>query len=146
MSKSQWEQFGVIGIDAGLCWIGDPCYILHKSIDAKKEHERTPKAIGKNWDELHNILYKDEQNRNIKYMLEKQKAKTEKELKQIEEKWSKIPYINTWQFNYDLGHPGLGICVQTGYGDGEYPVFIKKNKEGRVAEVLIKFIDESEDE
>lgn len=42
-------------------------------------------------------------------------------------------------FNYPLGHNGLGVCINTGYGDGEYPVYIKKNKEGRVMRVLIKF-------
>ncbi len=23
-----WEKVGAIGVDAGLCWFGDPCYIL----------------------------------------------------------------------------------------------------------------------
>ena len=27
---SNWEKVGVIGVDAGLCWIGDPCYIASK--------------------------------------------------------------------------------------------------------------------
>ena len=22
-----------------------------------------------------------------------------------------------------MGHPGLGVCVSTGFGDGEYPVY-----------------------
>ncbi len=30
MNKTKWEKIGQIGVDAGLCWIGDPCYILHK--------------------------------------------------------------------------------------------------------------------
>lgn len=42
----QRKQIGVIGVDAGLCWVGDPCYILHKP---KKEQ---PKAIGKTWREF----------------------------------------------------------------------------------------------
>jgi hypothetical protein len=42
---------GEIGIDAGLCWIGDPSYILHT--------ERPPKAIGKSWDEFCDILHRD---------------------------------------------------------------------------------------
>lgn len=42
-------------------------------------------------------------------------------------------------FNYPLGHNGLGVCVSTGYGDGEYPVYVKKNEEGRVMRILIKF-------
>lgn len=37
-------EAGVIGVDAGLCWIGDPCYILHASL--------APKAIGNDWMEF----------------------------------------------------------------------------------------------
>lgn len=36
-----FEKIGEIGVDAGLCWIGDPCYILHA--DPK------PESIGKDW-------------------------------------------------------------------------------------------------
>lgn len=28
--STEWIKIGTIGVDAGLCWIGDPCYILHK--------------------------------------------------------------------------------------------------------------------
>jgi len=43
------------------------------------------------------------------------------------------------QLNYGAGHPGLGVVVSTGYGDGVYPVFIKKNEEGRVVRLMVKF-------
>jgi hypothetical protein len=26
--KTETKQIGTIGVDAGLCWIGDPCYIM----------------------------------------------------------------------------------------------------------------------
>jgi len=35
-----------VSVDAGIVWIGDPCYILHKKAS------ETPKAIGKNWSEF----------------------------------------------------------------------------------------------
>lgn len=41
---SKPELIGHIGVDAGLCWIGDPCYILHA--------EKRPESIGKDWDEF----------------------------------------------------------------------------------------------
>ena len=47
------KYVGEIGVDAGLCWIGDPCYVLHK--------EHPPKGIGKSWDEFCAILRDDEQ-------------------------------------------------------------------------------------
>ena len=27
MPNNGWEKVGSIGVDAGLCWIGDPCYL-----------------------------------------------------------------------------------------------------------------------
>lgn len=26
--KREWQKVGSIGVDAGLCWIGDPCYCV----------------------------------------------------------------------------------------------------------------------
>ena len=102
------KYIGEIGIDAGLCWIGDPCYILHT--------DQPPKAIGKSWDEFCNILHDQ--------------------------------YPTCKQFEYDLGHPGLGIVVSTGYGDGTYPVYAEFNDDGRVAKVWVEFIrqDDATDE
>src|SRR5271168_4132582 len=92
------QLIGEIGVDAGLCWIGDPCYILHAN--------PPPKAIGKDWGEFCDIL----------------------------------DQATCKQFNYDLGHAGLGVVVSTGYGDGTYPVYARFNKEGRVAKVWVDFI------
>jgi hypothetical protein len=103
--NEEWEHIGEIGVDAGLCWLGDPCYVFHK--------ENPPVEIGTDWSGFCDILKDKEMFDN------KQHA----------------------QFNYDLGHNGLGVCVSTGYGDGCYPVLAKFNKEGRIAEVKITFID-----
>ncbi len=101
------RQIGEIGVDAGLCWIGDPCYILHA--------DPAPKAIGGDWGAFCDLLHDDDQ------------------------------YPTCKQLNYDLGHPGLGVVVSTGYGDGVYPVFAEFNDEGRVARVCVEFIaDETE--
>lgn len=43
IKTSEWTKVGEIGVDAGLCWIGDPCYILHGDKD------RLPKDIGTKW-------------------------------------------------------------------------------------------------
>lgn len=52
---TEWETVGYIGVDAGICWIGDPCYILHKNIE---ENDPTPKELGKDWEEFCDILEK----------------------------------------------------------------------------------------
>ena len=77
------KLIGHIGVDAGLCWIGDPCYILHGEY---------PTSIGKSWEEFCDIVH-DEKGPTMK------------------------------QFNYNIGSPGLGVCVSTGLGDGFYPVY-----------------------
>lgn len=107
--KNDWIHVGNIGVDAGLCWIGDPCYII------KDDNEHRPEAFGKNWgdfcdnsDDVHSKGFKS--------------------------------------FNYDLGHEGLGVCVSTGYGDGFYPVYVRKNAEGRVIEAKVVFSDEDEED
>jgi Protein of unknown function (DUF4241) len=97
----KWEKVGEIGVDAGLCWVGDPCYILHRKPGTE------PKDLGKTWPEFCDKLGDD--------------------------------YPTAKQFNYDLGHPGLGVAVSTGYGDGSYPVYVKKNDEGRIVGVMVKF-------
>ncbi len=101
------KRIGEIGVDAGLCWIGDPCYILHKA--------EPPKAIGKDWDGFCDLLHEDGH------------------------------YPTCKQMHYDLGHPGLGVVVSTGYGDGVYPVYAEFNGEGRVARVWLEFIGPDDD-
>lgn len=102
MKKSNWEKVGVIGVDAGLCWIGDPCYIIGK--DASEQPVET-------WEEFCNKLFANKD-------------------------------TNTMQWPYKLGHPGLGVTVSTGYGDGEYDVFVRRTSGGRIAEVKVVFIDD----
>jgi hypothetical protein len=46
----------------------------------------------------------------------------------------------TGQLTGDSGAP-LGFVTNTGYGDGVYPVFVRRNKDGRVAELVIKFME-----
>ena len=108
------KKIGVIGVDAGICWIGDPCYI-HQ--DGK---EKMPKEWGKNWSEFCYIL------------MNKESA-------------DRGPN-NLAQFNYDIGHPGLGVCVSTGYGDGCYNVYadiIENETWGkRVKSVTVVFIED----
>jgi hypothetical protein len=105
---SKRKLIGHIGVDAGLCWIGDPCYILHQ--------DEQPKAIGTDWGDFVSQLYGDSHGFGGK------------------------------QFNYDLGHPGLGVVVPTGYGDGYYPVYAELNSEGRVASVTVLFDDDDNDD
>ena len=42
-----WYVAGYIPVDAGICWVGDPGYILHTKLD---------KSFGKNWNEFCDLL------------------------------------------------------------------------------------------
>lgn len=100
--KTKWEKVGMIGVDAGLCWIGDPCYCV--TPDARDHPAKT-------WQKFCDRLHAREKN-------------------------------GVTQWYYDTGIPGLGVSVSTGYGDGVYPVSIRRNAEGRITEVRVKFIEE----
>ena len=109
MDKPTWIRVGEVGVDAGLCWIGDPTYL----------HGDPPAEWGKTWRDFLDTLREKEK-----------------------EKGYPLPV----QFNYDLGHAGLGVCSSTGFGDGVYPVFAQVvDKDGwgqRVAELRVVFIPE----
>jgi hypothetical protein len=118
--KDEWDEVGTIGVDAGLCWVGDPCYIIHHNDDDKGDQN---KELGKNWHEFCDSLWNKE----------------EVAAKAMHDKgFQGAPAV---QFNYDLGHPGLGVCVQSGYGDGSYPVYVRRNHEGRIIELKVVFAD-----
>ena len=107
---TDWKKIGVITVDAGICWVGDPCYILHK------KPEQMPDAVGKSWSGFCSRL--------------------------LDRHPDPSP---THQFDHSPGHPGLGVVVSTGYGDGEYDVEARFTSEGRVAEVRVVFISEEDE-
>lgn len=97
-----WEKVGEIGVDAGLCWVGDPCYIVSK--DASYVFEK--------WEDFCNVLdtngFFDGKRHSVEF------------------------------------NNGLGVCVSTGYGDGSYPVYVKRDG-NRIAEVKVVFIQDQDD-
>lgn len=97
------KQIGVIGIDSGLCWIGDPCYIHND------EGHKDSKGWGKDWPAF---------------------------LEQLNQKLK--PDDAGTQFNFDLGHPGLGVCVRSPHGDGIFPVFAEFEN-GALKRIVVEF-------
>jgi len=95
-----WERVGEIGVDAGLCWIGDPCYCV--TPDANEHPTET-------WEDFCAQLEAFQKN-GVK------------------------------QWHYRAGHPGLGVTVHTGDGDGCYPVYVRRASDGRIAEVKVVFL------
>lgn len=103
------EKVGEFCVDAGICWIGDPCYVM--------PYDASGADVVRNWDKFCDQL-----------------------------KTADGQPKDAAQFRFKEGHIGLGVCVSTGWGDGQYPVYIERNEEGRIARVLIEFIPEEEDE
>jgi hypothetical protein len=99
-----FELAGHIGVDAGICWIGDPCYVIHSTDD-------NTEVLGKDWEEF----------------------------------CKKLGNSNVIKFPYAHGHEGLGVVVNTGYGDGFYPVYVRK-VEGRVMEARVVFDEDGEED
>jgi hypothetical protein len=101
------ELAGHVGVDAGLIWIGDPCYILHDPNPSR--------YVGKDWPEFCEKFDEQRGNKGLA------------------------------SFNYELGHEGLGICMETAYGDGTYPVYVERDREGRIIRATIEFDYQEED-
>src|SRR5260370_11132232 len=100
-----WEKVGSIGIDAGLCWIGDPCYIIHKT-----HKELAASGLGKDWVGFCKAIFGGLSKENDVYTF-----------------------------------GAIGVAVSTGYGDGEYSVYIKRDpKTGRIAEAKVVFIGDED--
>lgn len=98
------EQVGVAYVDAGILWVGDPCYIVG---------EDASHGV-KTWNDFCDLTFDDAN--------ERADGVTE-----------------------PLG-TGIGLAVNTGYGDGSYPVTVTRNSEGRIASVTVTFIDDEADE
>lgn len=98
------KQIGTVFVDAGLIWVGDPCYVMGDDASNRVT----------DWDEFCKVLEKSGQ------------------------------FNPKQNCSAPLG-PGIGLAISSGYGDGEYPVFIETIKDGsgeRVKSVTIEFIGE----
>jgi hypothetical protein len=93
--KTRRIHLGYIGVDAGLCWIGDPCYVLPDGRDTNP---------GADWGKFCKVISENDKPGNP----------------------------TAHNFN------GIGVCVGTGYGDGEYPV-TANIENGRVMSVTVNF-------
>tara|TARA_R100000458_G_C8273915_1_gene248805 strand:+ start:1061 stop:1399 length:339 start_codon:yes stop_codon:yes gene_type:complete len=99
-----WDLIvGHIAVDAGLCWVGDPCYVLP---DDGSERNQV-----KDWETI----------------------------------CDKMAEANYGEFYFNGGHPGLGVCVATGLGDGFYPV-TARFENGLVKSITVTFLDDDDEE
>lgn len=110
--ESDWRTVGKVAVDAGMLWIGDPCYILFRE---------TPPDLGGNWKELVRRIFAREQDSAHPGVAQFKRDPSEE--------------------GHDPNFDALGVTVATGFGDGVYDVEARYDAEtGRIAEVRVVFI------
>jgi len=113
---SEWKKVGVCGVDAGLIWFGDPCYFINRNpLDTEKFGNAGESPPEKPLDDYEDFLCAIDDFAD-----------------------------GAQQFNYEAGHPGLGVLISQFGGDGEYPVYIRKGPDGLIAEAKIVFDGEDD--
>ena len=126
----EWLEAGSIGVDAGLCWIGDPCYIIHSEGNKNED-------LGEDWDEFCTNLNAAEEAARKVDGFQKDRAVN----------WGHVQHISTdpdGKGGSDvIRNEGLGVVVHTGHGDGRYPVLVRRNHECRIIAAMVVF-DEGE--
>lgn len=90
--KDGWVLAGYFGVDAGLVWIGDPCYVLPEDTS----------PLGRDWGAFCDNL----QDASGKCL--------------------------------DIVEFPEGFAISTGYGDGQYPVYVRK-EDDRPMQIYIDF-------
>jgi len=108
----KWVEVGKIGVDAGMCWLGDPCYFV------------------------------DDARRNKKWSMKDDRPEYIKDYTAFLDRLDKLEERGVAVWPFEKGHDGFGVTVATGGGDGLYPVYVKRSREGLVGEVRVVFIPE----
>lgn len=112
--KEGWALVGTCDVDSGTVMIGDPCYTMPDEIVwGEKKGEM---EIRTTYSKLFDENV-DFDNRKGAWEVSHPKAKT--------------------------AHKGAGVIVSAGYGDGSYPVYVRREA-GRIKEARIIFIPEFE--
>lgn len=158
----EWKLIGKCGVDSGQLLIMDPCYMPNQFQDKSYEanHSYQDQETGKTYSAgTHFDNYEDSmedysgKTPNV-LISEKVWVKKKEDCPNTRKKGEKESYAsisqgtidnNHYQLRYAMGHTGLGVAFQSGYGDGVYPVYAK-SKEGRIAEVKIVMIEDEEDD
>ena len=147
MAKLERILIGRVGVDSGQLMICDPCYIDSEWKNEKfrdvriYEHKTTKRQLQYMKDFTHYEVIITEY------------GKTMNQLNETGE-WKEIPpppaehnlsynaccrasHEGSGQLNYLAGHSGVAVIFSSGYGDGHYPVYGYKNKDGRIVKVEI---------
>ncbi len=155
MENDGWEKIGTVGVDSGSLMLCDPCYIdsswqKREYLDIRLYEDKIGRKFAYNTKAAHDMLDNkvDEYFDSYESILstgrtpnEHNKAGDWKEWDIEDDSFSyngvchlkKKPYK---QMNYALGHAGLAVVFNSGFGDGHYNVYAQIQN-GVVCEVKI---------
>jgi len=138
-----WEEIAQVGVKSGQILIVDPA-----NIDEKWErqpyldiHQYQHKVSGL-------ILEFRKDFKNYDQIIVPHRASMKQLLKTGE--WIELEQPSVEGLNYNAcsrqmvsklggGQVDLGAAVSSGYGDGSYPVYVRRNSEDRILQVLVDF-------
>ena len=163
-SGPDWTLAGEVGVDSGQLMVTDPCYI---DSEWTIEEFSAPRPVFKlnaaglarlGWSALQDWTWQCFREEGVNYatplpelgnlsMNDLILQELVEEVPQPDENVTSYSYNgachattqepNFGQLNYRMGHAGAGVVFGSGYGDGVYPVYVRKNDEGRIVEVRI---------
>ncbi len=143
------ELIGSVGVDSGQLMICDPCYIDEKwekevFEDIRRyKHFKSDKTLTyrKDFSNYEEII--KEYGKNMNQMIK------DLEVKELLPPGPKKNFSynaccsitlapqSAGQLFYVKGRPGIAVVFSSGYGDGFYPVYAEKNKDGRIVRITI---------
>jgi hypothetical protein len=153
------KLLGFVGVDSGQLMICDPCYIdsewekkefEHITILQDKKTKKKYQFLSKRNSALKikgaeifpNYIAKLKNGLTMNEMLEKEMVENIEVPKKLIGDFSYAGVCETTlsknhQLKYKMGHDGVGIAFNSGYGDGCYKVYGHFNAEGRCMKVEI---------
>ncbi len=119
------EYVGSIGVDSGSVMIVDPCYF-------NDPMRWNPKLISE-------MAIQNEKEGNIRMASNSRRiAKEKTELQNIVQNWNNF-CADSAKANFEAREYAGGIISPTRNGDGEYSVYVTKDKDGNVKKMEIEF-------
>lgn len=115
-----WEHIGDIGVDTGMVIVADPCYLREErqlAVETRRAIEITgTPSLLTDWLAFCRSFTGTDHHTKMYKVFEQ------------------------------LPCGGQAITVRSGYGDGLYPVYIRRDREGLPAELRVVFIGEGPDQ
>jgi len=157
--KTKWVRIGIVGVDSGQLMVCDPCYIDGEWIpnQAPPGHApviltamgraKFPQLVGSNfvwpfsWGSYADVC--PELGMSINDAREQGLVEDLKYGPTREFSYRGACEVSHedghdfGQLNFKLGHEGVGVAFSSGYGDGTYQVFGRRNQDDRIVEVRI---------